>query len=58
MSEWVECEICGELKEIPAYEGDGVYSTHFCNLNDEDYEYEVMRRMADEAGTDGYGRDY
>ena len=30
MSMWIKCEICGELKEVPAFEGDGVYSTHVC----------------------------
>lgn len=35
MSEWVKCEVCGALKEIPAYEGDGVYSRHVCEVRDQ-----------------------
>jgi hypothetical protein len=31
MSKWVSCEVCGQLKEIPAYDGDGVYSVHICS---------------------------
>ena len=30
MSAWVQCEICGEQKEVPAFEGDGVYNDHYC----------------------------
>ena len=30
MSMWVKCEICGKLKEVPAYEGDGTYHDHDC----------------------------
>lgn len=30
MSTWERCKDCGEFKEVPAYEGDGVYSTHEC----------------------------
>jgi len=32
MSAWVKCEFCGRDKEIPAYEGDGVYTEHYCGL--------------------------
>lgn len=31
MSMWIKCNICGGMKEVPAFEGDGVYSTHVCN---------------------------
>jgi hypothetical protein len=30
MSKWIDCPDCGEPKEVPAYEGDGVYHPHFC----------------------------
>ena len=36
MSKWVSCEICGELKEVPAFEGDGVYHDHYCNTETND----------------------
>ena len=35
MSKWVTCEICGEQKEVPAYEGDGVYHDHECREDSE-----------------------
>ena len=34
MSKWVKCEDCGELKEVPAYEGDGAYHVHYCPIPD------------------------
>jgi hypothetical protein len=30
MSKRVECPDCGELIDVPAYSGDGVYVKHFC----------------------------
>ena len=36
MSAVVRCEKCGEYKEVPAFEGDGVYSTHVCKGNEQD----------------------
>jgi hypothetical protein len=35
MSAWIKCPVCGELKEVPAFEGDGVYSEHFCEPDSE-----------------------
>lgn len=31
MSMWIPCQTCGEPMEIPAFEGDGVYSHHQCS---------------------------
>ena len=30
MSAVIRCPVCGQLKEVPAFEGDGVYHEHFC----------------------------
>lgn len=30
MSKIVECKECGQLMDVPAYEGDGVYTDHVC----------------------------
>jgi hypothetical protein len=30
MSKWAKCEQCGMDKEVPAFEGDGVFSLHIC----------------------------
>ena len=30
MSKLTKCEYCGDIIEVPAYEGDGAYSTHVC----------------------------
>lgn len=35
MSKWIKCPYCGEPKEVPAYEGDGVYSKHHCEEIDQ-----------------------
>ena len=32
MSAWVTCPTCGGLMEVPAYEGDGVYHGHICDV--------------------------
>lgn len=34
MSKVINCEECGQPKEVPAYEGDGVYSKHVCSSQD------------------------
>jgi len=36
MSSIVRCEKCGGYKEVPSFEGDGVYSTHYCKENEQD----------------------
>jgi len=36
MSSVVRCEKCGGYKEVPSFEGDGVYSTHYCKENEQD----------------------
>ena len=30
MSQTIDCPKCGEPMDIPAYPGDGVYTTHHC----------------------------
>lgn len=30
MSTWVCCSRCGDLMEVPSYEGDGAYHVHVC----------------------------
>lgn len=41
MSAWVRCEICGKQKEVPAFEGDGVYSEHTCSPEKHNAPYEL-----------------
>lgn len=50
MSAWVKCDICGGMKEVPAFEGDGVYSTHVCKDPERDEPRYVTREMALDAG--------
>lgn len=50
MSMWVKCDICGGMKEVPAFEGDGVYSTHICKDPEQDEPRRVTREMALDAG--------
>lgn len=49
MSKWVRCDICGEQKEVPAFEGDGVYHDHFCHA-EQDVPRLVSHEMALDAG--------
>lgn len=49
MSMIVKCEICGKDKEVPAYPGDSVYSTHICEIDDE-RSSEMMRERARYGG--------
>lgn len=35
MSMYVACPHCGERMEVPAFEGDGVFSKHECRRRDD-----------------------
>lgn len=50
MSMWIKCNICSGMKEVPAFEGDGVYSTHVCNDPEREEPRRVTREMALDAG--------
>lgn len=49
MSAWVKCDICGGMKEVPAFEGDGVYSTHVCKDPEREEPRYVTREMTKQA---------
>ena len=50
MRMWIKCELCGGMKEAPALEGDGVYSTHVCKDPEREEPRYVTREMALDAG--------
>jgi hypothetical protein len=33
MSKTIECPDCGQPMDVPAFEGDGVYTQHCCDLD-------------------------
>lgn len=34
MSKTINCPRCGQPMDVPAYPGDGVYTTHYCDGED------------------------
>lgn len=51
MSKRVECPDCGEWMDVPAFEGDGVYSQHHCSL-DLLRDHQRRSRIADGSWTE------
>jgi hypothetical protein len=51
MSRRVDCPDCGQPMDVPAFPGDGVYSTHHCSL-DLLREQERLQRIADGEWTE------
>lgn len=54
MSKRTECPDCGELMDVPAYPGDGVYSQHRCSLDVLRSHQRRERIAAGEATEDDY----
>jgi hypothetical protein len=46
MSTVVRCEKCGEYKEVPSFEGDGVYSTHVCKEDEQDDQLTIKSKYS------------
>ena len=51
MSKRVECPDCGAPMDVPAFEGDGVYSQHHCSL-DLLRDHQRRSRIADGSWTE------
>lgn len=52
MSAWIKCPKCGKPKEVPAYEGDGVYSEHTCEVVNHSDDF-YKKRAADNCLENG-----
>lgn len=62
MSMWITCDNCGQPKEVPAYEGDGVYSAHRCRGDSQATQNAAMtqryERRSDHDRRFGRGDDF
>ena len=47
MSKRTECHNCGELMDVPAFPGDGVYTEHHCSLDVLSMHQRSIRRELD-----------
>lgn len=48
MSQTITCQRCGRLKDIPAYPGDGVYTTHHCDPDNDAVPVHNPNRIGDD----------